>query len=153
MKLLFLQVGKTKEASYRAIEDEFLKRLGAFCSVEELTVEVSTPERENKELQMKLEKWAQKGQGEYRVLMLDRGGRSMRSEAFADWIRVARDYEGGKVMVVIGGPHGFTEETLAYADERLSLSEMTFTHQMVRLFILEQLYRGFMILAGKSYHH
>ncbi len=146
MKIHILQVGKTKEKAYAVIEDEFLKRLGPFCDLKTTTIKTSDQATENAELQKKIPE-------NHTVIALDLRGKQMTSEAFADFIRNQRDHEGGKIAFLIGGPHGFTDETLKKADHILSLSKMTFTHQMVRLFLLEQLYRASTILSGKTYHY
>lgn len=150
MKILLLQVGKTKEKAYREIESEFLKRLSPFASLETATLDVSDFETENEELQKKLKKLKSQN---YTLVALDQRGKSLSSEQLAEWIRTQRDFEGGKIAFIIGGPHGFEAETLKKTDVTLSFSKMTFTHQMVRLFLLEQLYRSFMILNNKSYHY
>jgi 23S rRNA (pseudouridine1915-N3)-methyltransferase len=146
MKILILQIGKTKEKAFLSIEAEFLKRLGPYCDLEILTLKTSNQSTENKQLQDKIPKG-------YTIVALELTGKQMSSETLADWVRIQRDHEGGKVCFMIGGPKGFTPETLAKVDHKLSLSKMTFTHQMVRLFLLEQLYRSFMILSGKTYHY
>lgn len=146
MKIKIIQVGKTKEAAYREIEEEFLKRLRSFCDLETVTVKTSDQKEENEQLREKIPR-------DHTIVALDVKGKAMSSEEFAEFLRVQRDHEGGKVVFLVGGPHGFTEETLAQANVKLSFSKMTFTHQMVRLFLLEQLYRGFTILGGKSYHY
>lgn len=146
MKITLLQVGKTKEKAYEQIEAEFLKRLGPYADLTTLTVKTSTRDEENKALQSKIPDGTT-------IVALDLTGKSLSSEQFADWIRHARDFEGGKVTFVIGGPHGLSDETRRRAHLTLSLSTMTFTHQMVRLFLLEQLYRAFTIMTGKRYHY
>lgn len=146
MKITLLQVGKTKDKAYVAIEEEFLKRLRPFGNIETITVKTSDQATENEQLREKIPEG-------YTVVALDLAGEQLNSEKFADWIRVQRDHEGGKVVFMIGGPHGFTSETLALADMKLSFSKMTFTHQMVRLFLLEQIYRASTILSGKTYHY
>lgn len=146
MKILILQVGKTKGKAYEQIEAEFLKRLGPYTDVDTVTIKTSTMEEENRALQSKIPEGTT-------VVALDLTGKSLSSEQFAEWVGQVRDFEGGKITFVIGGPHGLTDETRARANLSLSLSKMTFTHQMVRLFLLEQLYRAFTILHGKSYHY
>lgn len=146
MNITLLQVGKTKEKAYVAIEDEFLKRLTPFCKLTARTVPVSTTPKENEALRAK---WPTKGT----VVALDSGGEAMTSEQFADFLREERDFRGGEVTFVIGGPHGLEPDLRTRANRTLSLSRMTFTHQMVRLFLLEQIYRGFTIVEGRNYHH
>lgn len=146
MKITIIQVGKTKESAYREIEQEFLKRLGPYCDLQTITIKTSDLQTENQSIQQKIPT-------DQITIALDVRGDQLSSEKFADHLAKWRDLEGGKITFLIGGPHGLTPETLAKAQVQLSFSKMTFTHQMVRLFLLEQLYRGFMILAGKSYHY
>lgn len=146
MKICILQVGKTKEKAYEQIEAEFLKRLQPFADVHTITVKTSDYSQENEDLLKKLPK-------DHLVIALDREGIELSSEAFAARLEKIRDFEGGKVVFMIGGPKGLAPETKQAAKVILSFSHMTFTHQMVRLFLLEQLYRAFTILAGKTYHY
>lgn len=88
----------------------------------------------------------------YSVVALDVAGTKMSSEEFSAFIEQQRDFEGGRIAFVIGGPYGLGEEVLTVANKKISFSEMTMTHQMVRLFLVEQLYRAFTIIAGTDYH-
>ena len=87
------------------------------------------------------------------VVLLDEHGREYRSLEFADWLggRLARS--GRDLVLVIGGAYGFSDAVYARADGKLSLSKMTFSHQLVRTIFAEQLYRAFTILRGEPYHH
>ena len=87
------------------------------------------------------------------VVLLDEHGREYRSLEFADWLggRLARS--GRDLAFVIGGAYGFSDAVYARADGKLSLSKMTFSHQLVRMIFAEQLYRAFTILRGEPYHH
>lgn len=87
------------------------------------------------------------------VILLDEGGKSLSSMRFAGHLQ-KRFNSGGKSLVfVIGGPYGFSEAVKVRANERLSLSPMTFSHQMVRLIAVEQIYRAMTILRNEPYHH
>jgi|SaaInlStandDraft_4_1057021.scaffolds.fasta_scaffold47119_2 23S rRNA (pseudouridine1915-N3)-methyltransferase len=146
MKITIIQVGKTKESSYQEIEQEFLKRLRPYCDLQTITIKTSDQKTENQQIQQKIPK-------DQVIIALDGRGHQLTSKQCAQALERYRDLEGGKITFLIGGPHGLTRETLSKAKFILSFSKMTFTHQMVRLFLLEQLYRSFMILAGKSYHY
>lgn len=87
------------------------------------------------------------------VVLLDEGGREMRSLEFAEWMRHKMNTVPRRLVFVIGGPYGFAPRIYEAAREKLSLSRMTFSHQMVRLIFVEQLYRAMSILAGSPYHH
>ena len=86
------------------------------------------------------------------LILLDDKGSQYTSEAFAGFLQKKMN-EGRDICVVIGGAYGFSEELYRMADTKLSLSKMTFSHQMVRLIFLEQVYRAFTIIRGEPYHH
>ena len=87
------------------------------------------------------------------VVLLDEGGREFRSMDFASWIGERISRGSRDIVFVIGGAYGFSPEVYSRADSKLSLSKMTFSHQMVRTIFAEQLYRAFTILRGEPYHH
>lgn len=87
------------------------------------------------------------------VVLLDEGGRELRSVEFASWLEERFSRGSRDIVFVIGGAYGFSNEVYARADSKLSLSKMTFSHQMVRTIFAEQLYRAFTIMRGEPYHH
>ncbi len=87
------------------------------------------------------------------VVLLDEHGRTYRSRAFAEWLGRRMAGSGRDLVFVIGGAYGLSDAVYARADGKLSLSEMTFSHQLVRTIFAEQLYRAFTILRGEPYHH
>ena len=87
------------------------------------------------------------------VVLLDEGGREFRSVDFAGWIEERVSRGSRDLVFVIGGAYGFSPDVYSRADSKLSLSKMTFSHQMVRTIFAEQLYRAFTILRGEPYHH
>ena len=86
------------------------------------------------------------------VVLLDEKGATYTSEAFAEFIQ-KRMNTGIDLTFIIGGPFGFSDEVYAQTNQKIALSQMTFSHQMVRLFFIEQLYRSCTILKGEKYHH
>lgn len=90
--------------------------------------------------------------GYIRVVM-DAVGDEFSSKKFASYLGKIKDFEGGKICFVIGGPYGFSEEFKDKFDKRISFGKMTFTHEFVRVLLLEQVYRAFAILSGKSYDY
>ena len=136
MKIKIVQVGKTKR-EYEDLEAEFLKMLKAFCEVETVTVKELSGDTRALE-------------GGY-LVVLDEGGREVTSVEFAEVLKGCEAH--GRITFVIGGAFGLDEAVREKADLVLSLSRMTFTHQMVRVFLLEQIYRGFCIMKGRDYHH
>jgi 23S rRNA (pseudouridine1915-N3)-methyltransferase len=86
------------------------------------------------------------------VVLLDEHGREYRSIEFADWLQ-RRSQTARRLLFVVGGPYGFSDAVYKRANERISLSKMTFSHQMVRLIFTEQIYRACTIIKGEPYHH
>lgn len=87
------------------------------------------------------------------VILLDERGKEMTSRGFAEMIDRRMAMVSRNIIFVVGGPYGFSEDVYSRADSSLSLSKMTFSHEMVRLFFVEQLYRAMTILRGEPYHH
>jgi 23S rRNA (pseudouridine1915-N3)-methyltransferase len=156
MKITLIVIGKTISDYLKAGEDEFLGRLKFYTTVDyqiisgikntkSLTVE-QQKEEEGKLLLAKIKPF------DFCVL-LDEKGTSYTSEGFSEFIQ-HKIMSGIKNMaVVIGGAYGFSDGVYKRADHLLSLSKMTFSHQMSRLIFIEQLYRAFTILKGEPYHH
>lgn len=87
------------------------------------------------------------------VAILDERGKESKSRDFAEWIQKQLGSGRKRLVFVIGGPYGFSEAVYKRADFKISLSKMTFTHEMAKLFFIEQLYRSMTILRGEPYHH
>lgn len=86
-------------------------------------------------------------------MLLDEHGKTYSSISYADWIQKKMNAGTKQLIFVIGGPYGFSEAVYARANGKISFSSMTFSHQMIRLFFVEQLYRAFTILKNEPYHH
>jgi len=87
------------------------------------------------------------------LILLDENGKTFSSVGFSEFLQKKMNAGIKTLVFVIGGPYGFSETVYQKANGKVSLSEMTFSHQMVRLFVIEQLYRGFTILKNEPYHH
>lgn len=87
------------------------------------------------------------------LILLDENGKTYTSELFASWIAAQQLKSSKKIVFLIGGAYGFSEAVYSRADAKISLSAMTFSHQLIRVIFLEQLYRAFTILKGEPYHH
>lgn len=156
MKIIILQIGKTKDHYLEDGIAEFVKRLHAFCDLEIVTLKESTGEKTRErhmsvEAKTILEKLA-KYDG-YHKILLGIKAKNPSSEEFATQIKRVRDFDSGKILFIIGGPYGVSLEVIEACNSVLSFGRMTFTHQMIRLILLEQLYRAFTIIAGKEYHY
>lgn len=156
MKIVIIAVGKTSTDYVARGVEEFLKRANRYVGVE-LTVipDVKASKALTEESQKQQEGRAilaalQPGDV---VTLLDERGKELTSREFSGLIE-RRMIQGTKRLVfVIGGPYGFAREVYERADDKLSLSRMTFTHEMVRLFFTEQIYRAMTIMRGEPYHH
>lgn len=148
MKFRFIWVGKTRDKNYGALQDEYLGRLSHFVKCEIVEVKDSLP-HETKEIEGKriLEKLNQNAF----ACLLDVGGRTLSSPELAKEIEKWQNAGTKEISFIIGGANGVSSEVASRADDRLSLSFLTFTHEMARVVLLEQLYRGFTIIRGFPY--
>ncbi len=156
MKIILLSVGKTDKDSFSTLIKEYEKRINHYTAFEAVIVpdikgSKKLPEKDQKILEgSNILKTLQST--DY-VVLLDDKGREYSSTEFADFIEKKSYSVAKRLVFVIGGPYGFSEEVYSRANEKVSLSRMTFTHQMVRLVFTEQLYRAMTILKGEPYHH
>ena len=157
MKIHLITVGKTKEAHFRdAIHhyEEIISRLAEFTYFEAREIS-NDPVREGQALLELLAKRGFVGHGKAKIILLEVEGKGMSSEAFAEKIGRARDSGTQDYVFLIGGAFGFSgklREALASA-EKLSLAPLTFTHELARVVLCEQIYRALHILSGSKYHH
>lgn len=156
MKLHLLVVGKTTDKHLDTLIQDYVGRIKHYMPFElevipELKNAKSLTFEQQKEREGELIVRALRD-GDYLVL-LDEGGRELRSMEFAQYLDRKQAAVARRLVFVVGGPYGFSEQVYALAKEKLSLSKMTFSHQMVRLFITEQIYRAMTILRGEPYHH
>lgn len=156
MKILLLVIGKTDEEYLVTGIKKFVGRLGHYTSFEMKEIpDIRNRKSLNEEQQKKAESFlllSQLQPGD-QVVLLDERGKSYTSVEFSDMIEKQIASGAKRLVFLIGGPYGFAQEVYDRADQKLSLSSMTFSHQMVRLVFVEQLYRAFTILKGEPYHH
>lgn len=156
MKTILIVVGKTQNKHLQALIQDYVERIGHFTPFGvEVVPELKNTKGLNADLQKQKEGKAlleRLTPGDH-VVLLDEKGRERRSVDFA---RYADRQLGGsmrRLVFIIGGPYGFSSEVYDRADEEISLSLMTFSHQMIRLLFVEQFYRAMTITAGLPYHH
>jgi 23S rRNA (pseudouridine1915-N3)-methyltransferase len=156
MKIALMQTGKTTDKNVAGIADLYLSRIGKYIPFEIITL----PELKNAANLPVHEQKIREGQKLIRtlnnddfVVLLDEKGKEFRTVEFSGWMEKTFMISRKRIVYVIGGPWGFSEEVYDRADFRMSLSKMTFPHQLVRLLFLEQLYRVFTIIRGEPYHH
>ena len=156
MKIVLLAIGKTNEQYLIDGISQYQKRLQYYTQFEMFEIlniknakNLSNIELMKKEGELILK---QLQASDYLVL-LDNKGKVFRSSAFADKLQGWMLSGKKRLVFVVGGAYGFSEDVYARGNEKLSLSKMTFSHQMVRLFFVEQIYRGYTILNNEPYHH
>jgi 23S rRNA (pseudouridine1915-N3)-methyltransferase len=156
MKIALVQTGKTTDKDVAGIADLYISRIRKYTSFEVVTLPDiknpgSLPVQEQKIKEGK--KLIQLLFSDDYVVLLDEKGKELRTVEFSRWMEKTFMISRKRIVFVIGGPWGFSEEVYDRADFRISLSKMTFPHQLVRLLFLEQLYRVFTIIRGEPYHH
>ena len=156
MKITFLTVGKTEESWLKEGINKYVSRLKhytrlTFIEIDELknTKSLAIDQQKAKEGELILKKISPLDH----VILLDEKGMLLSSLQFAAYIDKKSLGSISSLVFVVGGPYGFAPSVYERANDKLSLSDMTFSHQMVRLFFVEQLYRAFTILKGEPYHH
>ncbi|MBD3287315.1 23S rRNA (pseudouridine(1915)-N(3))-methyltransferase RlmH [candidate division KSB1 bacterium] len=155
MKIRIIVVGKTKERFLQQGEAEFLKRLRRYIKYEIIVVRpvrIAAGINEDSARHTEGERILKKCDGNEWIVVLDSHGQQMSSEKFASFIRQRMNNGITTMTFIIGGTLGFAQNVLQRANIVLSLSCMTFTHEMTRLFLYEQIYRAFTILKGEKYH-
>ena len=155
MKTELILVSKTTDKHLTAGIDDYVSRIChylpfAITVIPELKNTKNMTEEQQKVREGEL--ILQKIQPSDTVVLLDEHGKEFRSIEFADWLQKKQNM-ARRLVFVIGGPYGFSESIYKRADELLSLSKMTFSHQMVRLLFVEQIYRACTIIKGEPYHH
>lgn len=158
MKITILAVGKIKEKYFTAAIQEYAKRLSRYCKLEIVEVaDEKTPDQASEHEEDLIR--AKEGErlrryikdGGY-VIALAIDGKQTTSEGFADKLQKLCVSGKSHIIFVIGGSIGLDQKLLQEAEERLSFSQMTFPHQLMRVVLLEQIYRGFRIINGEPYH-
>jgi 23S rRNA (pseudouridine1915-N3)-methyltransferase len=156
MKIALLQTGKTTDKNISEVADLYSNRIKKYSNFEIITLldlknakNISVQEQQVKEGK----KILQSVSGDDYVILLDERGIEYRTLEFSGVMKKLFMLPKKRILFIIGGPWGFSEEVYNRADLKLSLSKMTFPHQLVRLLFLEQLYRMFTIIKGEPYHH
>lgn len=155
MKIKLIVVGKTDESYLNEGIKKYIIRLKHYVDFEIITIaDVKTGKKLNTRLQKEMEgkEIIKQFSKSSFVVLLDENGIGYNSVDFSKFIQ-KRMNSGMDLVFVIGGPFGFSEEVYQKANSKIGLSKMTFSHQMVRLFFTEQIYRAFTILKGEKYHH
>ena len=156
MKITLISIGKTDNQHLEVLINDYIKRLGFYVSFTFIVIPDIKKAKNLSEVQQK------KAEGTEilkriissdTLILLDENGKSLNSIGFSEFLQKKMNSGLKNLIFMIGGPYGFSEEIYQRANAKISLSTMTFSHQMVRLFFIEQLYRGFTILKNEPYHH
>ena len=156
MKIKLLAIGKTDDKNLLKLIETYQNRLKHYVKFEISIIpdiknvkNLSEKQQKEKEGELILKQL----QPTDELILLDEKGKDFRSLEFAKYLQKKMNSGIKQLVIVIGGPYGFSEEVYKKSNGNISLSKMTFSHQMIRLFVVEQLYRGFTILKNEPYHH
>ena len=155
MKTILLLVGKTQNKNFQAGISDYSERITHYMPFEIKVIPELKNTRNLNEEQQKVregELILKELQPADTVVLMDEHGKELRSIELARWLQGKQNISR-RLVFIIGGPYGFSPDVYARANEQLSLSKMTFSHQMVRLIMVEQLYRACTIIKGEPYHH
>ena len=155
MKTILLLVGKTIDKHLAAGINDYAARIAHYMPFEIITIpELKNTKSLSEEQQktMEGELILKQLQPSDTVVIMDEHGKEYRSIEYARWLEQKRN-TARRLVIIIGGPYGFSPKVYERADEKISLSKMTFSHQMVRLIMTEQIYRACTIIKGEPYHH
>jgi 23S rRNA (pseudouridine1915-N3)-methyltransferase len=152
-RLTLITVGKIKNQAWLAAQQDYVKRLSRYTTLELVEVKDVVGRSIPNELALVKEgvQLLQAASDSQRLVALTPTGKLRSSPSLALWLQ-KRVVEDGRIAFLIGGPLGFSDEVLAACHEEISLSPLTFTHELARILLLEQLYRACTILAGEQYH-
>jgi 23S rRNA (pseudouridine1915-N3)-methyltransferase len=156
MKVKLLCIGKTEKKFLVEGENEYEKRLQKYISFEKIEINDIKNAKNFSEEQLKVKEGELilgKVQSTDFLVLLDERGKMYSSLKFADFLQHCFLRGNKNLIFVVGGPYGFSKAVYDRANEKLSLSSMTLSHQMIRLFFIEQIYRGMTILKNEPYHH
>ena len=156
MEIKLIGIGKTDKTELDQLIKSYQNRLMHYVR---FSFEIIPDLKNSKNLSRRLQKEEEgklilsKISNSDRLILLDENGQEMNSVGFSNFLQKQMNSGLKRLVLVIGGPYGFSEDVYKKASSKLALSKMTFSHQMVRLFIIEQLYRSFTILKNEPYHH
>lgn len=156
MKFVFLMIGKTNGESLQKLIEDYQNRVQHYLNFETVVIpelkntkNLSVLEQKEKEAEIILKTI----DNQDNVILLDEKGKQFGSVAFADYLEKKMHSSAKRMVFVVGGPFGFSQKIYDRANGMISMSPMTFSHQMIRLIFIEQLYRAMTIIRGENYHH
>ncbi|MDO8968010.1 23S rRNA (pseudouridine(1915)-N(3))-methyltransferase RlmH [Algoriphagus sp.] len=156
MQIKLIAIGKTDHPAIQKLIEEYSTRLGFYIRFE---MEVIPDLKNTKSLSEQIQKEKEgdlilkKIQSADELILLDERGKTFSSIEFSEFLQKKMNSGLKQLVLVIGGPYGFSDAVYSRGNGKISLSKMTFSHQMIRPFLIEQLYRAFTILRNEPYHH
>ncbi len=156
MLVTFIQIDKTQDSYLNEGVSIYQKRLKNYCTLDIITINVPKNVRLRSEKEQKTEEAKlilKELKASDHLVLLDEKGKQLTSIEFSKFLQQKQNSGIKRLVFLIGGPFGFADEVYERANFKLGLSTLTFSHQMVRLFFMEQLYRAYTILGGEKYHH
>lgn len=156
MTIKLLAIGKTDRKALQTLIDDYIKRLGFYIKFSlDIIPDIKNSKNlsENQQKQKEGELILKNLNPTDVLILLDENGKQMDSVWFSTYLQKHMNSGIKQLVFVIGGPYGFSQDVYDKANGKISISKMTFSHQMIRLFFIEQIYRGFTILKNEPYHH
>lgn len=156
MKIRLLAIGKTDHKALQSLMDDYQQRLKHYVKFEiDIIPDIKNAKNlsESQQKEKEGELILSKIQATDDLILLDENGAQFTSVEFSNFLQKKMNAGTKQLVLVIGGPYGFSEAVYGKSVGKISLSKMTFSHQMIRVFVIEQLYRAFTILKNEPYHH
>ncbi len=156
MQTLLLLLGKTNDTRLISLMEDYSRRINRYHRLDTQVIpEIKNKGKMNENIQKQKEGELimEKIKGGDFIVLLDEKGKSFDSVGFSQYISAKKYSSPKRLIFIVGGPYGFSKEIYDIAHEKIALSSMTFSHQMVRIFFLEQLYRANTLLNNEPYHH
>ncbi len=154
MKIKCIAIGKTKSQDFSSIIKSYLSKINHYINFEFIIInEIKSIKNKSIQKNKEAETILKNIKADSHIILLDENGKELSSVFFSKFIQHHLNSSKKEIIFIIGGAYGFSDKLLKRANEKISLSKMTFSHQMVRIIFLEQLYRSFTILKNEPYHN
>jgi len=154
MKIKCIAIGKTKGQDFSSLIKSYLSKINHYINFEFIIInEIKSIKNKSIQKNKEAEAILKNIKADSHIILLDENGKELSSVFFSKFIQHHLNSSKKEIIFIIGGAYGFSDKLLKRANEKISLSKMTFSHQMVRIIFLEQLYRSFTILKNEPYHN
>ena len=154
MKIKCIAIGKTKSQDFSSLIKSYLNKINHYINFEFIILnEIKSIKNKSIQKNKEAEAILKNIKADSHIILLDENGKELSSVFFSKFIQHHLNSSKKEIIFIIGGAYGFSDKLLKRANEKISLSKMTFSHQMVRIIFLDQLYRSFTILKNEPYHN